>query len=88
MRSDVLSREPIPLKPPFGKGGTGRRRGSGDTPAATLRVSLSPLLSSKGVQRDDVPLPRVWGCPPIYTIPSPKNGGSRGLTSAVRQFVT
>ena len=33
----------------------------------------------ESVQRDEVPLPRVWGCPPTSIFPSPKNGESRGL---------
>jgi len=35
--------------------------------------------ADRNVQRGEAPLPRVWGCPPTSLIPSPKNGGSRGL---------
>jgi 4-diphosphocytidyl-2-C-methyl-D-erythritol kinase len=35
--------------------------------------------ADRSVQRGEAPLPGVWGCPPTSLIPSPKNGGSRGL---------
>jgi hypothetical protein len=51
------------------------------SPDGSVRISRrvttnnAPTRAPKSVQRDEVPLPRVWGCPPTPFSPSPKNGG-------------